>query len=74
MGVGDAITTPLHGPTATFEGRASGDDVAFIVNGAVVATANSAGVASFPVPTDRCSVIRAIVGRSWSSGIYVNCF
>jgi hypothetical protein len=74
MGVGDALTTEARGPAATFEGRASGDDAAFVVNGTIVATARSGDVASFPVPTDRCSVVRAIVGRSWSSGIYVNCF
>jgi len=70
LGVGDSITTP----TATFEGRASGDDVTFLVNGAIVATARSGEVVSFPVPAGRCSIVRAIVGRSWSSGIYANCF
>lgn len=73
QGVGDAIHVRPEG-AATFEGRATGDDVTFVVDGAIVARASSGGVASFPVPTDRCSVIRAMVGRSWSSGIYVNCF
>ena len=62
------------GPTTTFEGRAAGDDVTFLVNGAIVARATSGTVAAFPVPNGRCSIVRAIVGRSWSSGIYVNCF
>jgi hypothetical protein len=72
-GVGDEITTHAHGDTATLEGRASGD-VTFVVNGAIVGNGSSGSLVSFPVPTDRCSVVRAIVGRSWSSAIYVNCF
>ncbi len=70
LGVGDAITTT----SATFEARASGDDVTFVVNGAPVATAGDGVVTKLEVPIDRCSIVRAIVGRSWSSGIYVNCF
>ena len=74
LGVGDSLTTPHREPAATFEGRASGGDATFLVNGAIVGNASSGSVVSFPVPTDRCSIVRAIVGRSWSSGIYVNCF
>ena len=74
LGVGDAITTNEHEGFVTFEGRATGDDVTFIVDGAIAATSRSGELAKFPVPVDRCSVVRAIVGRSWSSGIYVNCF
>jgi hypothetical protein len=70
LGVGDAITTS----SATFEARASGDDVTFVVNGAPVASAGDGEITKLQVPTDRCSIVRAIVGRSWSSGIYVNCF
>ena len=60
--------------TTPVEGHATGEDVTFLVNGGLGATAPSGGVATFPVPNGRCSVVRAIVGRSWSSGIYVNCF
>lgn len=74
LGVGDSLTTPSHEPAATFEGRASGGDATFLVNGAIVGNASRGSVVSFTVPTDRCSIVRAIVGRSWSSGIYVNCF
>jgi hypothetical protein len=74
LGVGDDITTSTDEPFATFEGRASGDEVSFVVNGTIMASAAADEVASFRVPTDRCSIVRAIVGRSWSSGIYVNCF
>jgi hypothetical protein len=70
LGVGDAITTT----SSTFEARASGDEVTFVVNGAPVATAGDGAITKLPVPIDRCSIVRAIVGRSWSSGIYVNCF
>ena len=73
-GVGDALTIPSPEGTTTFEGRATGDDVTFLVNGAIAARATSGGIATFPVPSGRCSIVRAIVGRSWSSGIYVNCF
>ncbi len=73
-GVGDAITTLSPEPTTRFEGRATGDDVTFLVNGAIAGTATSGTVATFPVPNGRCAIVRAIVGRSWSSGIYVNCF
>jgi hypothetical protein len=77
LNVGDAITTHEGTPTETttvFEGRATGDDVTFVVNGSIVASATSGEVVSFPVPTERCAIVRAIVGRSWSSGVYVNCF
>jgi len=74
LGVGDSLTTSSHEPAATFEGRAGGGDATFLVNGAFVGNASRGSVVSFPVPTDRCSIVRAIVGRSWSSGIYVNCF
>jgi hypothetical protein len=70
LAVGDAITTT----SSTFEARASGDDVTFVVNGAPVARAGDGQITKLDVPTDRCSIVRAIVGRSWSSGIYVNCF
>jgi hypothetical protein len=70
LGVGDAITTT----SSSFEARASGDDATFIVNGAHVATGSDGEIVKLTVPTDRCSIVRAIVGRSWSSGIYVNCF
>lgn len=78
LNVGDAITTTHerapNEPTTTFEGRATGDDVSFVVNGSIVATAASGEVVSFAVPTERCATVRAVVGRSWSSAIYVNCF
>lgn len=74
LGVGDAISTGENHGMVPFEARATGDDAAFVVNGTVVATAESGKTASFVVPADRCAVIRVVVGRSWSSGIYVNCF
>jgi hypothetical protein len=74
LGVGDAITTAGSDGAIPFEGRATGDDAAFVVDGVIVATAASGQTATFTVPAGRCAVVRAIVGRSWSSGIYVNCF
>ncbi len=70
LGVGDALTTT----STSFEARASGADVTFVVNGAPVASAREGEITKLMVPVDRCSIVRAIVGRSWSSGIYVNCF
>jgi hypothetical protein len=52
--------------------RARGGDVTFIVDGAPAATARDGEVASIPI-APRCSEVRAIVGMSWSSAIYVNC-
>jgi hypothetical protein len=67
--VGDAFTTDA----ATIEARASGGEAAYLVNGVIVATAKSDQVVSLPVPAGRCAIVRAIVGRSWSSAVYVNC-
>ena len=74
LGIGESITTQSPEPTVALEARASGGDVSLLVNGVLAATASSGSVATVRVPSGRCSVVRAIVGRSWSSGIYVNCF
>ena len=74
LGIGESITTQSPEPTVALEARASGGDVSLLVNGVLAATASSGRVATVRVPSGRCSVVRAIVGRSWSSGIYVNCF
>jgi hypothetical protein len=68
-GVGDAITTEA----SAIDVRASGGDVAYLVNGTIVATGTSDQIVSIPIPTGRCATVRAIVGRSWSSSMYVNC-
>jgi hypothetical protein len=71
LGVGDVITTTTGADT--LEVRASGGDVTYVVNGGSVATARSDQVVSIPIPAGRCAMVRAIVGRSWSSAVYVNC-
>ena len=63
--VGDSLTTTSD----VLDVRAMGDSVSYIVNGAGVLAPNG----QLPIPPGRCAVVRAIVGRSWSSGIYVNC-
>ena len=68
-GVGDSFTTEAE----SLEARASGGEVTYVVNGAIVARATSGQIVSLPIPAGRCAVVRAIVGRSWSSGMYVNC-
>lgn len=68
-GVGDAITTDAP----TIEARASGGDVTYVVNGAIAGQSASGIVVSLPIPAGRCAIVRAVVGRSWSSGAYVNC-
>ena len=71
-GVGDSVTTLAP----TLEARAAGGDVTYLVNGAIVATAARDDVATpvrLPLPSGRCAIVRAIVNRSWSSGVYVNC-
>jgi hypothetical protein len=70
-GVGDAIRTGDAGKSTRFEARAGGAEAQVFVNGVLVATGKHA---AFTIDTERCAVVRAVVGRSWSSGIYVNCF
>jgi hypothetical protein len=74
LGVGESITASAPLPFIPFEARASGGDTTFIVNGTIVGRGQSDEVVPIPVPANRCSIIRAVVNRSWSSGIYVNCF
>ena len=68
-GLGDSLTTQAP----TLEARAEGGDVTYVVNGAIAATASSGSVTRLPIPAGRCAIVRAIVDRSWSSGVYVNC-
>ena len=68
-GVGDSVRTPLP----ALEARAAGGEVTYVVNGAIIATSPPGAVTQLPLPAGRCAIVRAIVGRSWSSGIYVNC-
>ena len=71
-GIGDSLTTQAP----TLEARAAGGDVTYLVNGAIVATAASDDATTpvrLPLPSGRCAIVRAIVDRSWSSGVYVNC-
>lgn len=55
------------------EARATGGDVTLFVNGEISGTAESGDTMTVRLPHGRCAVVRAIVGRSWSSGIYVGC-
>lgn len=71
-GVGDSLTTQAE----ALEARAAGGEVTYLVNGAIVATAASEDATMpvrLPLPRGRCAIVRAIVNRSWSSGVYVNC-
>lgn len=74
LGVGESILAESHAPFIAFEARARGGDTTFIVNGSIVGRGASEEVVPIVVPANRCSIIRAVVARSWSSGIYVNCF
>lgn len=74
LGVGDSITADSPSPAIAFEARASGGDATFLVNGVVAGEGASDTVVPISVPANRCSVLRTIVARSWSSPIYVNCF
>lgn len=75
--VGDEVPAdarPKSDPGADIiEARATGDDVTLIVNGEVAGTAPSGETMTARLPHGRCAIVRAIVGRSWSSGIYVGC-
>lgn len=74
LGVGDSITADTPEPTLAFEARAAGGDTTIMVNGTIAAQGTSDEVLPITIPSNRCSIIRAIVSRSWSSAIYVNCF
>jgi hypothetical protein len=45
----------------------------YYVNGGVVAHARGGEPVTIPLAADRCSLVRAVVGRSWSAPVYVNC-
>lgn len=75
--VGDEVPAdarPKADPAADIlEARATGGDVTLIVNGEIAGTAESGDTMTVRLPHGRCAIVRAIVGRSWSSGIYVGC-
>ncbi|MBS2013630.1 MAG: hypothetical protein JST00_12120 [Deltaproteobacteria bacterium] len=75
--VGDDVpgdARPKDDPAAdVIEARATGGDVTLFVNGELAGTAESGDTMSVRLPHGRCAVVRAVVGRSWSSGIYVGC-
>jgi len=75
--VGDALPAdarPKTDPDAdVIEARATGGDVTLFVDNEIVATAESGALMTTRLPRGRCAVVRAVVGRSWSSGVYVGC-
>ncbi|CAN5684195.1 hypothetical protein BH09MYX1_BH09MYX1_23210 [soil metagenome] len=68
VGVGDAIA-----PTDAIEVRAAGGPVTIYRSGASAITSASGATTRIDVPRDRCSVLRAVVGESFSAPIYVGC-
>lgn len=67
-GVGDG----LDAADGIVEARAQGP-ATFFVNGAPAARAAAGEAATLTVPRDRCVLVRAVVGLSWSSPVYVGC-
>lgn len=67
-GVGDGVDAP----DGVVEARAQGP-ATYFVNGAPAARAGAGETATFSVPHDRCALVRAVVGMSWSSPVYVGC-
>ncbi len=65
--IGDALEA-----AATVEVGATGDDIEIFLDGETVAKPGSDAFATIKVP-DRCAILRARVGRGWSSPIYANC-
>jgi hypothetical protein len=65
--VGDAIEG-----ADTLEVAAQADDVEIFLDGTAVASPEGERFATVKVPS-HCSVLRARVGKGWSSPIYVNC-
>jgi hypothetical protein len=64
--VGDAVSGSELAVSAT------GDDIEIFLDGDPVATPKSDQPAKIKVP-ERCAVLRARVGKGWSSPIYANC-
>lgn len=75
--VGDDIPAdarPKMDPNSgVIEARAIGGDVSLFVNGELVATGDGGDLLTASVPRGRCSTVRAVVGKSWSSPVYVGC-
>jgi len=76
-GVGDEIPVDarpkMDAASNTIEARATGGDVTLLVNGEVAATGPGGTILRAAVPRGRCTVVRAVVGESWSSPVYVGC-
>ncbi len=58
---------------ATLEGRAEGEDVDILVNGAVTRAPLAGEIVRLDLDPGKCSVIRARVGEGYSAPIYANC-
>lgn len=67
--VGASLASP---PSRTLDVTSSGGPATYYVNGAVAARAADGETASIAVP-GTCALVRAVVGESWSSPIYVDC-
>ena len=65
---GDAIAHATAVDVITEGGPAT-----FVVNGVAVAQAATGQPTRITLPDNRCALVRAIVGRSWSAPVYVNC-
>ncbi|HEX7601149.1 MAG TPA: hypothetical protein VF316_06065, partial [Polyangiaceae bacterium] len=55
------------------EARASMGAVTLLSTGAAPRRADAGEIVRIEVPRDRCTLVRAIVGDSWSAPIYANC-
>jgi predicted metal-dependent phosphoesterase TrpH len=53
--------------------RTGGDDTTVFLSGTPVARVSAGEIARIEVPANRCSIIRATVGRGYSGSVYVNC-
>lgn len=68
--IGDELSAGL----ASVEARAAGSrETTFVVDGQPVATAAPGEIVRLAVSPERCTLIRAITGASWSSHVRVGC-
>jgi hypothetical protein len=70
--VGASIATSPPPAAARVEARAHGGEATYFVNGAIAATGGDGELVRIPMP-GRCALLRAVIGRSASAPVYVDC-
>jgi hypothetical protein len=82
----EACTLEVAAPDSAFHGvgdslrageivraKTRGGEATYFVNGAIAARGADGETVTLAVPPNRCALVRAVVERSWSAPVYVNC-